>query len=411
MLSSAHLQYMNIPENILVLIEKYQNNTATPEEKYLLDEWYHSFNDVKTEIITTEDLTEFMLGDKIRNKIAVTVIREKNTIPGKSRRRWISAAASVILLISIGAFFLLSNKFSKQDIAKSTPVDPKINDLAPGGNKAILTLADGSTIVLDNASDGMITQQGNIKIHKLGNGLLAYTINGKQVTENDEAFYNTISTPRGGQYQVTLADGSIVWLNAASSIRFPVVFIGQERKVEVTGEAYFEVATSTKEGNKLPFIVKLNSANKGQSTIEVLGTHFNVNAYEDETVVKTTLLEGKVKVLAPENSGKQSSAILMPGQQAGISQNKKISVIDNADTEEAVAWKNGRFQFKSADLNSILRQISRWYDVDIVYKDKVDLHFTGQLTRNDNASKVFEKLKLTGEVNFEIDGKNIIVSH
>ena len=402
---------MNIPENILVLIEKYQNNTATPEEKYLLDEWYHSFNDSKAEIITTEDLTEFMLGDKIRNNISTTIIIQKNTKKGKSKRRWISAAASVILLIFVGAFFLLSNKFSKQDLSKSSPVDPKINDIAPGGNKAILTLADGSTIILDNASDGMITQQGNIKVQKLGNGLLAYTINGKQVTENDEAFYNTISTPRGGQYQVTLADGSKVWLNAASSIRFPVVFVGKERKVEVTGEAYFEVAPSIKEGNQLPFFVKLNSANKGQSTIEVLGTHFNVNAYEDEALVKTTLLEGKVKVSAPENFGKQSSAILMPGQQAGIAQNKKISVIDNADTEEAVAWKNGRFQFKSADLNSILRQISRWYDVDIIYKDKVDLHFTGQLTRNEHASKVFEKLKLTGEVNFKIDGKNIIVSH
>lgn len=402
---------MNIPENILVLIEKYQNNTATPEEKHLLDEWYHSFNDTKSEIFTTEDLTEYILEDNIRKKITTTVIQEKHAKAGKSKRRWISAAASVILLISVGTFFLLTNKFSKQDIAKSTPVDPKINDIAPGGNKAILTLADGSTIVLDNASDGMITQQGNIKVQKLGNGLLAYTINGKQITENDEAFYNTISTPRGGQYQVTLADGSKVWLNAASSIRFPVVFIGEERKVEVTGEAYFEVAPSIKEGNKLPFLVKLNSAKKGQSTIEVLGTHFNVNAYEDEALVKTTLLEGKVKVSVPENSGKQSSAILTPGQQAGISQNKKISVIDNADTEEAVAWKNGRFQFKSADLNSILRQISRWYDVDIIYKDKVDLHFTGQLTRNDHASKVFEKLKLTGEVNFEIDGKNIIVSH
>jgi len=402
---------MNIPENILVLIEKYQNNTATPEEKYLLDEWYHSFNDTKSEITTTEDLTEFMLGENIRNRIAVTVIQETPVKPRKSRRGWIKAAASVILLISMGAFFLLSNKFSKQEVAKTTPVGPKVNDLAPGSNKAILTLADGSTIVLDNASDGMITEQGNIKVQKLGNGLLAYTINGKQVTENDEAFYNTISTPRGGQYQVTLADGSKVWLNAASSIRFPVVFIGQERKVEVTGEAYFEVATSVKKGNKLPFIVKLNSANKGQSTIEVLGTHFNVNAYEDEALLKTTLLEGKVKVLAPENYGNQSSAILLPGQQAGITKNKKISVIDNADTEEAVAWKNGRFQFKSADLNSILRQISRWYDVDIIYKDNVDLHFTGQLTRNDNASKVFEKLKLTGEVNFTIDGKNIIVSH
>jgi ferric-dicitrate binding protein FerR (iron transport regulator) len=230
---------------------------------------------------------------------------------------------------------------------------------------------------------------------------LTYTIAGLQVTEKDAAFYNTITTPRGGQYQVTLSDGTKVWLNAASSIRFPVLFTGNERKVEITGEAYFEVAKNVSK----PFKVKTIS-----SEVEVLGTHFNVNAYDDEAVAKTTLLEGLVKVSVPQTGGKLAARFLQPGQQSGITKDGRISVLNNADTEEAVAWKNGRFQFRSADLKSILRQISRWYDVDVVYKGNVDLHFTGQLTRDDYVSKVFDKLALTGEVHFKIEGKKIIVS-
>lgn len=396
---------MQLPENMLALIEKYHNGTATTEEKLLLNEWYHSFNDSEAELIVTENETEQQLADRIKNRLLETIRHENELEVTKRRRIWQipAAAATVILIIlSIETYFMFSSKSPKQEIVKTTPTKPQLkNDIAPGGNKAILTLADGSTIVLDSASNGTISQQGNIKVQKLNNGLLAYTINGKQVTESDEAFYNTISTPRGGQYQVTLADGTKVWLNAASSIRFPVLFKGKERKVEITGEAYFEVAKN----KAMPFKVKANS-----SEIEVLGTHFNVNSYDDEASIKTTLLEGKVKVSVPAIAGNQSSKFLLPGQQADINKEGKINVMDNADTEEAVAWMNGHFQFKSADLKMILRQISRWYDVDVEYKGNANLHFTGQLTRNENVSKVFEKLVLTGEVHFKIDGKRIIVS-
>ena len=396
---------MQLPENMLALIEKYHDGTATTEEKLLLNEWYHSFNDSEAELIVTENETEQQLADRIKNRLLETIRHEYELEVTKRRRIWQipAAAATVILIIlSIETYFMFSSKSPKQEIVKTTPTKPQLkNDIAPGGNKAILTLADGSTIVLDSASNGTISQQGNIKVQKLNNGLLAYTINGKQVTESDEAFYNTISTPRGGQYQVTLADGTKVWLNAASSIRFPVLFKGKERKVEITGEAYFEVAKN----KAMPFKVKANS-----SEIEVLGTHFNVNSYDDEASIKTTLLEGKVKVSVPAIAGNQSSKFLLPGQQADINKEGKINVMDNADTEEAVAWMNGHFQFKSADLKMILRQISRWYDVDVEYKGNANLHFTGQLTRNENVSKVFEKLVLTGEVHFKIDGKRIIVS-
>jgi ferric-dicitrate binding protein FerR (iron transport regulator) len=198
-----------------------------------------------------------------------------------------------------------------------------------------------------------------------------------------------------------LADGTKVWLNAASSVRFPVAFTGKERKVEITGEAYFEVA---KDKTK-PFRVKANS-----SEIEVLGTHFNVNAYDDEASIKTTLLEGKVKISVPVSGRKSSYKSLFPGEQAEISKDGKIKVKGHADTEEAVAWMNGHFQFKSADIKTVLRQIARWYDVEIEYRGNIDLHFTGQLTRNENVSKVLNELMLTGEVHFKIDGRKIIVS-
>ena len=385
---------MNLPENILALIEKHNAGTITPDEKLRLNEWYHSFNDSEPELTANENETEQQLRDRIKNRLFETIRHQNERVVTSPRRTW--------QILLIGTYFMLSSKFSKQEIVKTAPTETKLkNDIAPGSNKAVLTLADGSTIVLDSASKGTISQQGNIKVKKLGNGLLVYTINGKQVTENDEAFINTISTPRGGQYQVTLVDGTKVWLNAASSIRFPVVFTGTERKVEITGEAYFEVAKN----ENMPFKVKATS-----SEIEVLATHFNVNAYNDEAFIKTTLLEGRVKVSVPALVGNQSSKFLQPGQQAEINKEGKINVLDNADTEEAVAWKNGRFQFKSTDLKTILRQISRWYDVDVEYKGNVNLHFTGQLTRNGNVSKVFEELALTGEVHFKIDGKRIIVS-
>lgn len=391
---------MAVPKNIAVLIEKYQTGQLTTEEETLLNDWYHSFNDSQIDIIDVENLTENQLSQRIKLRLNETIKAKSKLKVATKVRRWklTAAAASIVLILSLGSYFIFSPKTIKKEIAKTNVPKPSLkNDIAPGGNRATLTLSDGSTIILDSASNGTISKQGNIKVEKLANGLLAYSQNGKQVTENDEAFYNTITTPRGGQYHVTLSDGSQVWLNAASSIRFPVAFKGKERKVEITGETYFEVAKNP----AMPFIVKAAS-----TEIEVLGTHFNVNAYDDEAIIKTTLLEGKVKV----SVANQVSKFLKPGQQAAINKEGKIGVLDNADIEEVMAWKNGRFQFSSADLKSILRQISRWYNVDIVYKGNVNLHFTGQLTRNDNVSKVFEKLELTGEVHFRIDDKKIIVS-
>lgn len=392
---------MKVPENIVRLIEKYQSGTATKEELQELNGWYHSFAEDEVEVIS--DKSETALTEGIHQRLLEFIRQTSLPVIGNRRKRWYYAAAAVLLLGIAGAIYqLLDDNTSPPGIAvQPAPSVLPVNDIAPGGDKAVLQLADGSTIILDSASNGLLTSQGSIKVEKQSNGLLVYTINGKQISESDEAFYNTITTPRGGQYQVTLSDGTRVWLNAASSIRFPVLFTGTDRKVMITGEAYFEVAKNATR----PFKVKT-----GRSEIEVLGTHFNVNAYDDEPAVKTTLLEGLVKVSVADAAGKPKARFLKPGQQSGITGNGEISVLNNADLEEAVAWKNGRFQFRSADLKTVLRQISRWYDVDVEYKGNVNLHFTGQLIRDDYVSRVFEKLALTGVVHFRIEGKKIIVS-
>lgn len=393
---------MQIPENILQLIEKYQAGTASAEEKRLLNEWYYSFNDDTVEIDVTEKLTESELETRIKQSIFSTIHKDKKEEkPAFRRYRRFAAAAAILFAIAAGSYLFIVNRSSDRDKLITENRKPATQDVAPGGDKAVLTLVDGSQIILDSTSNGLITNQGNVQVKKLSNGQVVYLINGSEITENDAAFYNTISTPRGGQYQVTLADGTKVWLNAASSIRFPVLFTGRERNVEITGEAYLEVAKN----REMPFKVKA-----GKSEVEVLGTHFNVNAYDDEPAIKTTLLEGLVKVTSKTAASAQTPVFLQPGQQSGINKEGRISVVKNADVEEALAWKNGRFQFNSADLRTMLRQISRWYDVDVIYKGNVDLHFTGQLTRNDNVSKVFEKLAMTGEVHFKIDGKKIIVT-
>ena len=306
----------------------------------------------------------------------------------------VAAAAAVILVISVTAVLLLRNK--NNEVAHKTPETQNPAEtpkpIVPGRDQAVLTLADGSQIVLDTAANGNLTQQGGVKVIKL-DGRLSY--DSKQHTEAIQ--YNTIATPRGGQYQLVLADGSKVWLNAASSLRFPTAFTGNERTVELTGEGYFEVAHNT----AMPFHVKVNDME-----VEVLGTHFNINSYNDEPAVKTTLLEGSVKVLSA--IGNRQSAILKPGEQAVFIADSRFTIHD-ADIEEVMAWKNGSFIFHSADIETIMRQVARWYDVEIVYEKRTTETTSGTLRRSSNINVLLQKLEATGKIEFEIKGKQIIV--
>jgi len=309
-----------------------------------------------------------------------------------ARYLWPKIAAAAVLILSLGLYWWSGKDHSP--IAQQSVPAVQLADLPPGGNKAILTLGDGSSIMLDSAKNGSLASQGNTSVTKSRKGELIYNTS----AETDEAVvFNTVATPKGGQYHIVLPDGSKVWLNAASSLRFPTAFRGTERKVEITGEVYFEVAHNA----KMPFIVK-----SGETEIAVLGTHFNVMAYPDEKVLKTTLLEGSVKV---SRAGK--SAMLSPGQQARIKTiSNNLSVLDNIDMEKEMAWKNGYFQFQDDNLENIMRQISRWYDVDVTYEGNPGKEtFTGRLPRNGNVSKIFKILSLSG-VKFRIEGKSIIVT-
>jgi len=314
---------------------------------------------------------------------------------GKKRRviplKRIAIAASVIGLLLISVF-LLNDKIGKKETAKVETNHQRFkDDVSPGGDKATLILADGSTIVLDETQNGTIAQQGNSKIIKL-DGKLSYDPTNKN---SREIVYNTISTPKGGQYQLELPDGSQVWLNATSSIHFPTSFTGTERRIEITGEAYFEIAKNP----NMPFIVTVSN-----SEVQVLGTHFNINAYNDEDNVKTTLLEGSVRFV---NDG--SINILKPGQQAQLTKEGTTKVVSDVNVDNVVAWKNGMFDFENASIETVMRQLSRWYDVEIEYKGKTDDLFIAEMRRNIKLSDALKALELTGKVKFDIQDKKIIV--
>lgn len=285
-------------------------------------------------------------------------------------------------------------------MATTEPTEKRFkNDAEPGHDGAILKLADGRTIILDSAANGALTTEGSTKIEKAGNGQLVYhTAAGK---EQQQVLYNTLSTPRGRKFRLTLPDGSNVWLNAESSITYPSAFVSNERKVEITGEAYFEVTHNP----AMPFKVKINTSPGNGGEVEVLGTHFNIMAYNDERSINTTLLEGAVKII----QGSKSS-FLKPGQQAQLNNAGELKLISNANAEEAVAWKNGLFIFNGADIKTIMRQVSRWYDVEISYEKEISQTFSGTIPRTVNASKLFNYLELTRHVHFRIEGKKVIVT-
>ena len=327
------------------------------------------------------------------------------TVVPLNRRWWarVAIAAAVILVISTG-YYLLSEHKSRQADNAGNLVQIE-QDILPGGDKAVLTLGDGTQILLDTAGNGTLSHQGNSMVMKLNSGQLAYNSSKASATSSNEVLYNTITTPRGGQFQIVLPDGSKVWLNAASSLRFPTDFVGGERLVEITGEAYFEVAkfsspvTSGK--GAMPFIVQLTDG----SQVKVLGTHFNINAYADEASVNTTLLEGSVLVKKGKSIRK-----LAPGQQARMNASG-MNIINGVDLEQVVAWKNGLFNFHEESLQSAMRQISRWYDVEVVFDKGIpDIRFGGKIQRNLKLQQIINGLE-DAEVHFRIEGKKLIVSH
>ena len=376
---------MTFHERYAYLLKQAAQHSATPAELEELCEL------LKTEEIRPEllpDMPPVSYDAAHWNNIASNILAadKQNIIPIRAKRRWLWAAAGVALLITAAGYLLLQPQKVTQPVIAVKPSGKQ--DIAPGGNRATLVLGDGSQLTLDSAANGTLSQQGNTQVVKLANGQLAYQTAGQSSTQ--AILYNTIYTPRGGKYKVTLPDGSKVWLNAASSLRYPTAFT-DTRSVELNGEAYFDIAPDAAH----PFIVSHE-----KTVIEVLGTTFNMMAYTDEASIKTTLLSGAVKV-----NGQK----LKPGQCASIS-NGKLSIEEGVNTEAAVAWKNGYIQFEGNDIRSAMRQISRWYDVEVTYKGEIPSHFRGIIPSHVPVSEVLKMMEMTGEVTFEISGRTIIVS-
>jgi ferric-dicitrate binding protein FerR (iron transport regulator) len=372
---------------IITLLQKFREGTLSDADKDKLDAWYlHKASNSNLQ------LGEHELEDSYQYLKSKLPLQQET----KVIRLWPRAAfaASIVLLLGTGLFYFTK---PKEQIIQ---VVEKQQEIAPGGNRGILTLSNGKQIVLsDISAKDTIAKDGSkeeVTIKMSANGVITYVINpNADVPKNNANAFNTLSTPTGGQYNIVLADGTKVFLNAVSSIKYPTQFNGNQRVVELEGEAYFEVA---KNRNK-PFIVK-----SGNQAIEVLGTHFNVHAYDNEAVVKTTLLEGRVEV-----THKNQKAILKPGQQANVSDNfNKISVRE-VDTEAAIAWKNGRFKFDNADLETVMKQLERWYGIKVEYRGDVsDVRFNGGTFRNKNLSEVLKVLELSN-IEFKVEGKTIIV--
>lgn len=313
------------------------------------------------------------------------------------RKRWLSiAAAAAILALLAGAVYLYQLPIRQPAVMAANTADK-----APGKNRAILTLTDGRTVFLDSSTTGELASQGGMQLTQHDAGSLTYS--GHVVSPDSIRGPNTLQTPRGGQFRLTLADGTRVWLNSASSIRYPLVFNADKREVFVTGEAYFEVAA-----NKVqPFIVHTNN-----QKITVLGTHFNVNAYDDEEASHTTLLEGSVEVKRMKVVAQVTKPMLLqPGQQATLAYDNDARIqVSNPDLSEVTAWKDGEFRFHNTKITTIMRQIARWYDVEVEYQGPVPTsEFYGVIPRKEYVSQLLKALALTKNVHFKTTGNKIIV--
>jgi len=386
-----------LKDDIYQLIEKYLDGTITPEEESTLMAWYQDHNqaDIEWPSVSAgeEERVRLRMLMRLQQQINIPVAK-----PRTSRRLgyYLSAAASVLIILGIATYFYSPQRHQP---GRQPNTALALKDIGPGGNKAILTLANGDKVVLEDAKNGVISQQGNATVNKTDSGSLFYNDAASNAAGN--TVYNILNTPYGGQYQLTLQDGTKVWLNAGSTLRFPTSFAEKERNVTLTGEAYFEVAKD----KARPFLVTVNTGSAAPMTVRVLGTHFNINAYPDEQHNIVTLLEGAVKV----DCG-QANALLAPGNAAILNKTSGRINVKDGDTEAATAWKNGYFLFDNEKVESIMRQISRWYNVEISYQGDVSgKAIGGSLSRSKNVSEVLNMLELTGTVHFKTEGRRIIV--
>jgi transmembrane sensor len=381
----------------LFLAEKYVQGTATPEERELVEAWYaelgkdhFNINVEEREAARQEVMAELEKAITVAKPVdePATIVSMQDRV---RPRKWFGrVAAAIVLLVLSGGAWVYFNSNTKQ----VSVVDNRYTgtDVLPGSYKAKLTLKDGKTIILDSAAAGELARQGSARVLNQ-NGQLVYEFS---AAVEGAVAYNTVSTAKGETYSMRLADGSVIILNAGSSVHFPVAFPGKERRIEITGEVYVRVA---KDKSK-PFIASVNGMD-----VLALGTEFNINSYGDESHISTTLIEGSVKV-----TRHNAQIILQPGEQA-IQQGPGLVKHTAVDMEKILAWKNGEFIFDRDELPVIMKQLERWYDVEVVYEGALPKRtFSGSISRSRNASAVLKMLQRTGLINMKIEGKKIIVT-
>lgn len=380
------------------LLDKYLTQTITAEEEKVFFQLVQS----KKHVQELEAVIDEALGDaafdvtedpQLRETLFERILeqREKPVRRIPLYRRW-GWAAAILLVVGGSVCFYNTTRNNEKDLIVQ---DQKHNkDILPGSNKALLTLSDGTVITLDSAANGAIAQQGNSSVVKLANGEIRYEVNG--IAQN-KVMMNTMATPKGGQYQLTLPDGSKIWLNAASSISYPAVFTGNERKIKVSGEVYMEVAKDARK----PFFVDVD----GRSTVQVLGTSFNINSYANEGNIKTTLVDGSVKVLS---HGRHVT--LQPGQQAVIAGNTDDIRLQPANIDRVLAWKNGFINFESGSFQEVMRQIERWYDIDVKVEGSMPpASIEGRMDRGVQLSDLMVLLNNFG-IHTRLEGRTLILN-
>lgn len=378
------------PEEYIKLYEKFNSGQCTPEEEARLMEFQDDFKFSETGGLPLNEVN--------KQKRSVIYTRILETLANKHQKKsfrmmWGWAAAAAVALI-FSTIFLFQKKQPENTIADNLVKKSTLKPIKPGRNTAILTLANGSSITLDDAKNGVLARSGKSSVKKLANGLIAYSNDGTAQPPGEPA-RNMVTVPRGGQYSIKLPDGTMVWLNSSSSLSYPVAFTGADRSVTLTGEAYFEVTKN----KHLPFIVHAGGVN-----VKVLGTHFNVAAYEDEKEIKTTLLEGSVNL-----SNNKSSVLLVPGLQGVAGTDQEITT-KQVNVNQVVAWKTGYFIFRDDDIRGIMRKISRWYDVEVEYQGNVTHKtFGGIYSMNKDINELLKGLELTGLIHFKIEERRIIV--
>ncbi len=377
-------------KEIKILLQRYRMGLCSPEEAKKVQRWYDEL--AGEDFYWTEEQKEHFEQD-LHAKIMGAVEKDKTKHRKKLVFR-IAAAASLLFLIGLGSFLLFQNdkRVPVKTVADANPYQ----NILPGGNKAVLTLSDGTKVALDSVSNGRLARQGNAQVVKVGKGKLTYQNTGEDVTA---VVYNTLHTPKGGRYRLILPDGTKVWLNAASTLRYPTAFTDKERRVEISGEAYFKVAPDASR----PFRAQVKTSSGRGCLVDVLGTEFNVHAYDQEQGISTTLIKGSIKVTRGAKE-----VVIRPGRQALI-KNEQIHIM-TVDTTEVTAWKNGLFIFNGKDIQTIMRQVARWYNLQVVYDNPPVEKFYVNIPRDTKLSSLFKMLESTEAVHFKLTGRKVTVT-